>query len=183
MSGWPDGVQEVVLNQKQIQRRVSELGSQITQDYEGQTPLFICILRGAVIFNADLIRRVDLKLGVDFIAVSSYGAATESSGEVQLIKDVESSIQGVDVILIDDIIDTGLTINYLIRSLKSRGPASLRICSLLSKPARRLVEVPIDYLGFEIPDRFVVGYGLDYDQRYRNLPFIATLAESSLPQD
>lgn len=175
MPRWPDELGEILIDEQRIQERVAQLGMQITRDYRGRSPLFVGILRGATVFHSDLIRHVDLKLAIDFIAVSSYGAATRSSGQVQLIKDVESSIQGVDIILVEDIIDTGLTINYLIRNLKSRHPASLRVCALLSKPSRRQVEVPIDYMGFEIPDRFVVGYGLDYNQRYRNLPYVSVL--------
>lgn len=175
MPNWPEEVHEVLISERDIQERVRELGAQITRDYGGRDPLFVAILRGAAIFHADLIRHVDLKLSVDFIAVSSYGAATESSGQVQLIKDVEMSIQEADVILVEDIIDTGLTINYLMRNLLSRGPASLRICAFLSKPSRRKVEVPIHYMGFEVPDKFLVGYGLDFDQKYRNLPYISVL--------
>ncbi len=168
-------ITEVLLTEKDIRDRVAELGAQITADYEGRVPIFVGILRGAAIFHSDLVRHVDLRLKVDYISVSSYGAATKSSGQVQLIKDLESSIEGVDVIIVEDIIDTGLTVSYLIRNLASRGPNSIRVCSLLSKPSRREVEVPIDYIGFEIPDKFVVGYGLDFDQKYRNLPFIGVL--------
>ncbi len=175
MSNWPNEVGDVLISSEQIQARVVEMGGEITRDFSGRTPLFVAILRGAAIFHADLIRHVDLKLGVDFISVSSYGNATKTSGQVQLIKDLESSIEGIDVILVEDIVDTGLTIKYLLRNLESRGPRSLKVCTLLSKPARREVEVPIDYIGFEIPDRFVVGYGLDYDQKYRNLPYIGVL--------
>ncbi len=165
----------VLISEEQIQGRVRELGAAITRDYEDRSPLFVGILRGAAIFHSDLIRHVDLRLKVDFISVSSYGDATRTSGQVQLIKDLESGIQGEDVILVEDIIDTGLTASYLLRNLQSRGPASLAFCSLLSKPSRREVEVPIEYCGFEIPDEFVVGYGLDYAQKYRNLPFIGVL--------
>ncbi len=171
-------IQKILYSEEQIQSRVAELGVQITRDYAGKCPLFVGILRGAAIFHADLIRHVDLRLKVDFISVSSYGEATESSGQVQLIKDLESGIQDDDVILVEDIIDTGLTANYLRRNLASRGPASLRLCSLLSKPSRRKVEVEIDYTGFEIPDEFVVGYGLDFAQKYRNLPYIGVLNSS-----
>lgn len=128
-------------------------------------------------FLSDLIRHIDLELEVDFIALSSYGSATESSGQVQLVKDLESSIDGADVILVEDIVDTGLTLNYLVDNLKSRNPGSLRVCALLSKPSRRKVHVYIDYLGFEVPERFVVGYGLDFDQQFRNLPYIGVLEE------
>ncbi len=171
----PSEVKEILITEEQIQERVADLGAEISHRYAGKCPLFIGILRGAAIFHADLIRRVDLRLSVDFISVSSYGAATKSSGQVQLIKDLESSIEGMDVILVEDIIDTGLTVNYLLRNLGSRGPNSIGICSLLSKPSRREVEVPLDYVGFEIPDEFVVGYGLDFNQKYRNLPYIGVL--------
>ncbi|MFQ5929739.1 MAG: hypoxanthine phosphoribosyltransferase [Acidobacteriota bacterium] len=171
----PDEVGEILIDERQIHKRVAELGAAITQDYQGKNPLLIAVLRGAAIFYADLIRHIDLKLRIDFISVSSYGAVTKSSGEVQLLKDVESSIRGVDVILVEDIIDTGLTVDYLLRNLRNRGPASLRTCTFLSKPSRRQVQVQIDYVGFEVPDRFLVGYGLDYNQKYRNLPFIAVL--------
>lgn len=173
----PLEIEKVLIDEMRIQTRVEELGRAIREDYRGESPLFVCVLRGAAIFHADLIRSTDLSLLVDFISVYSYGASTESSGEVQLIKDLETGIQGRDVILVEDIVDTGLTLDYLLRNLRSRRPHSLRVCSLLSKPARRSVSVEIDYLGFEIPDCFVVGYGLDYDQKFRNLPFIAQLKD------
>ena len=165
----------ILLEEKQIQQKVADLGVRITQDYHGKTPLLIAVLRGAAIFHADLIRCIDLKLRVDFISVASYGNATKTSGEVQLIKDLETSIRGVDAILVEDIVDTGLTLDYLVRNLASRQPASLRSCTLLSKRSRRRIDIPIDYVGFEVPDQFLVGYGLDYQQKYRNLPFIASL--------
>lgn len=167
------GLGEILISEDQIRKRVEELGRQITQDYRDTVPLFVCVLRGAVIFHSDLIRQVDLPLKMDFISVSSYGSTTESSGEVRLLKDLESGIRGQDVILVEDIIDTGLTVDYLLRLLRSRAPASLEVCALLSKPSRRKVSVSVRYIGFEIPDQFVVGYGLDLDQRYRNLPYIA----------
>lgn len=166
------GISEILIGEHKIRQRVHELGRQIAEDYRDREPLVIGVLRGAVVFHADLIRRLDPRIRIDFIAVSSYGAATATSGEVKLTKDLEAGIQGEHVILVEDIVDTGLTLDYLIRLLGSRKPASLAVASLLSKPARRRIEVPVDYLGFEIPDRFVVGYGLDYQQRYRNLPFI-----------
>ena len=168
-------LKEILLEEKQIQQKVADLGVRITQDYRGKTPLLIGVLRGAAIFHADLIRHIDLKLRVDFISVASYGNATKTSGEVQLIKDLDTSIRGVDVILVEDIVDTGLTLDYLVRNLESRQPASLSSCALLSKPSRRCIDIPIDYVGFEVPDQFFVGYGLDYQQKYRNLPFIAEL--------
>ncbi len=168
---------EVLIEEEAIQRRVGEIGEQLTRDLCGLTPVFVAILRGAAIFHADLVRQVDLRLKVDYLSVKSYGNATTSSGRVQLVKDLESSIRGEDVVLVEDIVDTGLTVSYLVRSLLTRQPRSLRVCALLSKPARREVDVAIDYLGFEVPDRFVVGYGLDYAERYRNLPFIGLLPE------
>jgi len=169
------GLKEIFLEEKQIQQKVADLGVRITQDYRGKTPLLIGVLRGAAIFHADLIRHIELKLRVDFISVASYGDATKTSGEVQLIKDLDTSIRGVDAILVEDIVDTGLTLDYLVRNLESRRPASLRSCALLSKPSRRCIDIPIDYVGFEVPDKFFVGYGLDHQQKYRNLPFIASL--------
>ncbi len=171
-------VKQILISEEEIRRRVAKLGNRIATDYEGKVPLLVAVLRGAAIFHADLIRSIDLDLKIDFISVASYGAATESSGQVQFIKDLDISIQGLPVILVEDIIDTGLTVQYLLRNFCSRNPESLRVCSLLSKPARRQVDVPIDYLGFEIPDKFVVGYGLDFDQKYRNLPFVGVLDEN-----
>ncbi len=175
----PPQISRILLSEDQIQHKVGELGLKISQDYRGRIPIFVGILRGAAMFHADLIRHVDLQLQVDFISVSSYGAATRTSGQVQLIKDLESSIQGEDILLIEDIIDTGLTAEYLLRNLSARRPRSIRFCSLLSKPSRRQVDIEIDYLGFEIPDDFVVGYGLDYNQQFRNLPFIGVLDPSA----
>jgi hypoxanthine phosphoribosyltransferase len=171
-------IEKVLLDENTIQRRVAELGGSIQEDYQGESPLFVCVLRGAAIFHADLIRNTDLNLLIDFISVRSYGTSTKSSGEVQLIKDLEMSVHGRDVVLVEDIVDTGLTLDYLLRNLQSRRPRSLRVCSFLSKPARREISIDIDYLGFEIPDHFVVGYGLDFDQKFRNLPFIAQLKEN-----
>ena len=171
-------IERVLLDEKTIQRRVVELGHSIETDYQGESPLFVCVLRGAAIFHADLVRNTDLNLLIDFIAVHSYGPSTKSCGEVQLIKDLETSVYGRDIVLVEDIVDTGLTLDYLLRNLQSRRPRSLKVCSLLSKPARREISVDIDYVGFEIPDQFVVGYGLDFDQQFRNLPFIAQLKET-----
>ncbi|MFB3903294.1 MAG: hypoxanthine phosphoribosyltransferase [Acidobacteriota bacterium] len=170
-------VLSVLLDASTIKRRVRSLGKEITRDYRGRSPLLVGVLRGAAVFLADLIRHIDLELEVDFMALSSYGSATETSGQVQLLKDLENSIDGADVILVEDIVDTGLTLNYLVGNLKSRNPASLRVCALLSKPSRRKVDVIVDYLGFEVPDSFVVGYGLDFDQQFRNLPYIGILGD------
>jgi hypoxanthine phosphoribosyltransferase len=160
---------EVLLSYEKIQARVAEMGQQISRDYAGGEPHLVGVLKGACPFLMDLSRHVDLPLTMDFIAVSSYGASTESSGEVRLIKDLDQSLDGRDLIVVEDIVDTGLTLNYLNRLLRARGPKRLKVAALLSKPSRRLVEIDVDYLGFEIEDRFVVGYGLDYNQRYRNL--------------
>jgi hypoxanthine phosphoribosyltransferase len=169
-------VGEILLGSATIQKRVHELGAEITRDYLGCVPHLIGILKGASIFHADLVRSIDLGVSLDFMAVGSYGAATKTSGEVRFLKDLDESIEGRDVLLVEDILDTGLTMHYLASNLLSREPKSLRIVTLLNKPSRRVIEVKADYVGFEIPDRFVVGYGLDYNQRYRNLPDIRILS-------
>ena len=166
---------EVLLPEDRIQARIAELGREITRDYEGKTIHLVCVLKGAYTFLADLARHIDLPMTIDFLAVSSYGKGKSTSGEVQLTKDLDQSLEGKDVIVVEDIADTGLTLNYLVNMLRSRRPASLKVCAFLSKPARRQLEVAVDYIGFEIPDRFVVGYGLDHDQRYRNLRYVAAL--------
>lgn len=171
-------VQEVLLTEDQIQARVAELGAQLNADYAGLEPVLISVLKGSIVFLADLVRSMELPLSIDIMEVSSYGAATETSGQVRILKDLSNPIEGRHVIVVEDIIDTGLTLNYLLRYLREKGPASLRICCLLDKPARRLTEIPIDYAGFTIPDRFVVGYGLDYGERYRNLPYVGVLRPS-----
>ena len=171
-------VQEVLLTEERIQARVAELGAQLNTDYAGLEPVLISVLKGSIVFLADLVRSMELPLSIDIMEVSSYGAATETSGQVRILKDLSNPIEGRHVIVVEDIIDTGLTLNYLLRYLREKGPASLRICCLLDKPARRLTEIPIDYVGFSIPDRFVVGYGLDYGERYRNLPYVGVLRPS-----
>lgn len=168
---------ELLLSHEMIQKRVRELGQQITADYQGRTPHLIAILKGACIFLSDLVRNIPLPLSLDFIAVSSYGASTKSSGVVRITKDLDSSIEGRDVILVEDILDTGLTLSYLQDYLVNRRPASLKSCALLNKPARRIKEVHADYIGFDIPDKFVVGYGLDVGQKYRNLPDICVVID------
>jgi hypoxanthine phosphoribosyltransferase len=165
----------VVIEAEAIRKRVSELGEQITRDYQGKSLHMICILKGACVFHADLMRNIDLGLSFDFIAVGSYGAGTKSSGEVRILKDLDESVEGRDVLLVEDILDTGLTLHYLLLNLESRGPKSIKIAALLNKPSRRQIQVQADYIGFDIPDRFVIGYGLDYSQRYRNLPDIRVL--------
>jgi hypoxanthine phosphoribosyltransferase len=171
-------VQEILLTEDKIQARVAELGAQLNADYAGLEPVLISVLKGSIVFLADLVRSMELPLSIDIMEVSSYGAATETSGQVRILKDLSNPIEGRHVIVVEDIIDTGLTLNYLLRYLREKGPASLRICCLLDKPARRLTEIPIDYVGFTIPDRFVVGYGLDYGERYRNLPYVGVLRPS-----
>jgi len=169
----------VLLESQTILKRVRELGSRITQDYRDRTLHLVCILKGASVFHADLMRAIDLELSTDFIAVGSYGKQTKSSGEVRILKDLDESIAGRNVLLVEDIVDTGLTLHYLLQNLKARGPESLNTIALLSKPSRREMEVSIEYVGFNIPDKFVVGYGLDFDQHYRNLPHIHILLQKS----
>src|SRR3954451_13595990 len=167
---------EVLVSEEQIQAKVAELGAQITRDLEGHQLTLVSVLKGSLPFMADLMRAIDLPLRIDLMEVSSYGGATtESSGLVRILKDLSSSIAGEDVLIVEDIIDTGLTLNYLIRYLRGKAPATLRICTLLDKPARRLVEIPVDYTGFTIPDQFVVGYGLDFGEIYRNLRYVGVL--------
>ena len=171
-------VEEVLLSGEQVQARVAELGAQLATDYADRDPVLVSVLKGSIIFLADLVRAMPIPLSIDLMEVSSYGASTESSGQVRILKDLSTSIEGREVIVVEDIIDTGLTLNYLLRYLHDKGPASIRICCLLDKPARRLAEIEIDYRGFTIPDRFVIGYGLDYGERYRNLPYIGVLRPS-----
>jgi hypoxanthine phosphoribosyltransferase len=169
-------IAEVLITSEQIQAKVAELGARISVDYRDREVTLVSVLKGSLPFMADLMRSIRVPLTIDLMEVSSYGgASTETTGLVRILKDLSSPIEGREVLIVEDIIDTGLTLNYLIRYLNGKNPSSLRICTLLDKPARRLVEIPIDYLGFEIPDRFVVGYGLDYGERYRNLPFIGVL--------
>ena len=168
-------VERILITSEEIGARVRELGQQITNDYAGQEILMIGVLRGAVIFMADLARSIKRPMDIDFMAITSYGLSTNSSGVVRIIKDLDEVVEGRHILIIGDIIDSGLTLNYLVDNIKSRKPASVRICTLLSKPDRRKVNVTVDYNGFIIPDHFVVGYGLDYAGKYRNLPFIGVL--------
>ncbi len=168
-------VAKVLISEECLLQRVCELGAQITEDYGDSNPLLVCVLKGGYLFLADLTRRLGIRHGVDFMAISSYGNGTESSGVVRILKDLDSDISGRHVLVVEDIIDTGQTLAYLLENLRSRQPASIRVCTLLSKPARRQVDLTVDYVGFEIPDEFVVGYGLDYAEAYRNLPFIGVL--------
>lgn len=169
-------VAQVLITEEQIRDKVAELGGQITSDYAATSVTLVSVLKGSLPFMADLMRAIQIPVTIDLMEVSSYGGATtETSGLVRILKDLSSSIAGKDVLIVEDIIDTGLTLNYLLRYLRGKNPRSLRICALLDKPARRLVEIPIDYRGFQIPDEFVVGYGLDFGEYYRNLPFIGVL--------
>ncbi|MBZ5494829.1 MAG: hypoxanthine phosphoribosyltransferase [Acidobacteriia bacterium] len=165
----------ILFEAETIQNRVAELGRQITADYDGRTPHLIGVLKGATVFHADLIRAIGVGLSFDFMAVASYGTGIKSSGEVRILKDLDESVDGKDVLLVEDILDTGLTLHYLLENLQSRNPRSLRVVTLLSKPSRRQIAVHADYVGFEVPNKFVVGYGLDFNQRYRNLPYICEL--------
>ncbi len=169
---------EVLVGEKELQRRVSELAEEIGRDYEGRDLLLVAILKGAVPFLADLMKQLRIPCELDFMAVSSYGSATDSAGVVRILKDLDASIAGRDVLIVEDIIDSGLTLHYLLRSLRAREPASLEVCALLTKPERRRVDLPIRYVGFEIPNRFAIGYGLDYEERFRNLTHVAALREN-----
>jgi hypoxanthine phosphoribosyltransferase len=171
-----DDVAEVLLSEEQIAAKVAELGARISADYAGRELTLVSVLKGSLPFMADLMRRIDVPLRIDLMEVSSYGGtATESSGLVRILKDLSAPIEGRDVLLVEDIIDTGLTLNYLLRYLRGKNPHSISVCALLDKPARRLVEIPIGYVGFEIPDAFVIGYGLDFGEVYRNLRFVGVL--------
>lgn len=168
-------IKEVLFTEEQLAAKVAELGARITADYQGKNPLIVSVLKGSYVFMADLSRKIDTPCNIDFMVVSSYGAGSKTTGEVQIIKDIGQKIEGRDLIIVEDILDSGVTLGYLMRVLNARGANSIRLCTLLSKPERHRVEVPVDYLGFEIPDEFVVGYGLDYAERYRNLPYIGIL--------
>jgi hypoxanthine phosphoribosyltransferase len=168
-------VGEVLVAAEDLKRRVRELAEAISRDYAGRPLLLVGVLKGAVFFLSDLMRFIDIPVEVDFMAVASYGSATDSSGVVRILKDLDVAIEGRDVLIVEDIVDSGLTLQYLLRNLGSRNPASLEVCALLTKPDRRKVDLPTRYVGFEIPDRFVIGYGLDYAERHRNLPFVAVL--------
>ncbi len=172
---------EILIDEETLAARVAELGADVSADYEGRDLLLIGVLKGAVFFMADLMRHLTVACEVDFMAISSYGDATDSSGIVRILKDLDINIEGRDVLVVEDIIDSGLTLSYLMRNLESREPASLEVCALLTKPSRREIDVPVRYVGFEIPNKFVVGYGLDFAERYRNLPYVGVLDEHLLP--
>jgi hypoxanthine phosphoribosyltransferase len=175
-------VGEILIDRETLAARVAELGTEISADYEGRDLLLIGVLKGAVFFMADLMRHLTVPCEVDFMAISSYGDATDSSGIVRILKDLDINIEGRHVLVVEDIIDSGLTLSYLIRNLESREPATLEVCALLTKPSRREIDVPVRYVGFEIPNKFVVGYGLDFAERYRNLPYVGVLDEHLLPE-
>lgn len=166
---------EVLLSEEKVDKRIRELGEQLSRDYAGKSIHLICILKGASFFMCELAKRITVPVSIDFMSLSSYGSDTESSGEVKIKKDIEESLEGRNVLVVEDIVDTGRTLKYLVELLKDRGAADVKLCALLDKPERRVVDIEADYIGFSIPDEFVVGYGLDYDQRYRNLPYIGAV--------
>ena len=174
-------VGEILIDEETLQARIRELGVQISADYDGRDLLLVGVLKGAVFFMADLMRELTVPCEIDFMAISSYGAATDSSGVVRILKDLDINVAGRDVLVVEDIIDSGLTLSYLMRNLTARKPASLDVVALLTKPDRREIEVPVRYVGFEIPNRFVIGYGLDFAERYRNLPYIGVLHPDLVP--
>jgi len=176
------GVAEILIDEDELQRRIAELGDEISADYHGRDLLLLGVLKGAVFFMSDLMRRLTIPCEIDFMAISSYGASTDSSGVVRILKDLDINIEGRHVLVVEDIIDSGLTLSYLMRMLESREPASLEICALLTKPERREIDVDVRYTGFEIPNRFVIGYGLDFAERYRNLPYVAVLHADLIPE-
>jgi len=180
-----DDVAEILISPEEIQTRVAELGRQISADYEGRDLLLVAVLKGSVLFLGDLMRHITIPHAIDFMATSSYGRSTETTGVVRILKDLDDPIDGRNVLIVEDIVDTGRTMDYLLRILRARRPASLRVCTLLNKPSRREIDVPLDYVGFDIPNKFVVGYGLDFGELYRNLPFIGVLKPecyAALPQ-
>ena len=170
-----EDMKSILISEEEIAKRVKELGKQLAEDYKGKELLVVGILKGCMLFLSDLVRTIDLPLTLDFMVVSSYGATTKSSGVVRIVKDLEREIEGKDVLIVEDIVDTGLTLSYLVENFKARNPKSVKVCSLLDKPDRRKAQVEIQYIGFKIPDEFVVGYGLDYGENYRNLPFVCVL--------
>jgi hypoxanthine phosphoribosyltransferase len=171
-------IAEILVQADDLKHRIRELGAEITRDYADRDLLMVCVLKGAVFFLSDLMREVEVPCEVDFMAVASYGSSTDSSGVVRILKDLDAPIQGRDVLIVEDIVDSGLTLQYLLRTLSARGPATLEVCALLTKPERRKVALPTRYVGFEIPNRFAIGYGLDHAERYRNLPYVAALSET-----
>ena len=175
-------VTDILIDAAALRARIAELGEEISQAYEGKDLLLIGVLKGAVFFMADLMRHLTIPCEIDFMAISSYGDSTDSSGVVRILKDLDINIEGRHVLVVEDIIDSGLTLSYLMRNLEAREPATLEICSLMTKPERREIDVPVRYVGFEIPNRFVIGYGLDFSERYRNLPYVGVLDPSLIPE-
>ena len=175
-------VGEVLIEEERLQTRIRELGRELSSDYEGRELLLVGVLKGAVFFMADLMRSISVPCEIDFMAISSYGASTDSSGVVRILKDLDINIENRHVLVVEDIIDSGLTLSYLLRNLESREPATLEICALLTKPSRRETDVPVKYVGFEIPNKFVIGYGLDFAERYRNLPYVGVLHPDLMPE-
>ena len=179
----PGDLGETIVEADELQARVRELAAEITKDYTGREVMLLGVLKGAVFFLADLVRCLDVPCELDFMAVSSYGSLTDSSGVVRILKDLDINIENRHVLVVEDIIDSGLTLSYLLRNLESREPASLEICALLTKPSRREIDVPVRYVGFEIPNKFVIGYGLDYGERYRNLRYVGVLHPALMPEE
>lgn len=173
-----EDVEKVLITQEQLQKRIKEMAAQINEDYKGETLEVVTVLKGGVMFAVDLMRALDLPVEIDFMSASSYGSSSKSSGVVKIEKDLDSSIEGKNVLIVEDIIDSGLTLKYLTDMLRERKPKSLEICTILDKPSRRKIDVDVKYVGFEIPDEFVIGYGLDYDQKHRNLPYVGILKRS-----
>ena len=173
---------EILVQADDLQHRVRQLGAEISRDYEGRNLVLVGVLKGAVFFLSDLMRNIEIPCEVDFMAVASYGSATDSSGVVRILKDLDAPIEGRDVLIVEDIVDSGLTLQYLLRNLGSRNPSTLEVCALLTKPERRKVDLPTRYVGFEIPNRFVIGYGLDFAERYRNLPYVGVLHDDLMPE-
>jgi hypoxanthine phosphoribosyltransferase len=176
------GVDQILIDEESLQRRIAELGEEISADYAGRDLLLIGVLKGAVFFMADLMRRLTVPCEIDFMAISSYGASTDSSGVVRILKDLDINIEGRHVLIVEDIIDSGLTLSYLMRTLEAREPGTLEVCALMTKPERRQIDVDVRYVGFDIPNRFVIGYGLDFAERYRNLPYVGVLHPDLVPE-
>ena len=182
--GLQDDVAKILISEKELQTRIAELGQAINATYtDDDKPLLVCVLKGAFMFLADLVRHLEMRHEVDFMEISSYGSGTTSSGVVRILLDLEQNIEGRHVLIVEDIIDSGRTLDYVMRNLRTRKPASLRICTLLNKPSRREIDIPVDWVGFEVPDEFVAGYGLDFSEVYRNLPFIGVLKEKVYQED
>jgi hypoxanthine phosphoribosyltransferase len=175
-------VEEVLIDQETLAQRITELGAEVSADYRGKDLLLVGVLKGAIFFISDLMRSIDIPCEIDFMAISSYGSATDSSGVVRILKDLDLPIEGRNVLVVEDIVDSGLTLSYLVRALKARAPASVEVCALLTKPDRRRIDVPCKYVGFEIPPRYVIGYGLDFAERYRNLPYVGVLRDELVAQ-